>query len=279
MKNKLYVHPLFIILGVIMLALGEGLTFVFYIVTLLLHELGHSTVARRLGYKLNNFCLLPQGAVVSGNQQFFNYNDEVKIALAGPLVNVSLALICVAIWWLAPELYGISETFVMCNISTAIVNLLPVLPLDGGRVMVALFSKIKKRSLGIKLCNIFGYTLAGFFCVLFILSLFYLVNFTFLIFAIFIVVGIVSSGGDNMYITAFSKSVKQKGLARGINVKSVVVSETSTLASVLPLISGHNYYIVYVANEYLDIVATLHENDITELCSKHDLNTKICEVV
>ncbi len=262
-----------------MFALGEGFTFVFYVATLLLHELGHSSVARRLGYKLNNFCLLPQGAVVSGNQQFFNYNDEVKIALAGPLVNVSLALICVAIWWLAPELYNVTETFVMCNISTAIVNLLPVLPLDGGRVMVALFSKVKKRSLGIKLCNIFGYLLAGFFCVIFITSLFYIINFTFLIFAIFIVVGIVSSGGDNMYITAFTKSVKQKSLARGISVKSVVVSEKATLASVLPLISGHSYYIVYVANEYLDIVATLHENDITELCSRCDLNTKICEVV
>ena len=254
---------------------GQGLVFLNYLVTICLHELGHYTVSKRLGYRLNNFCLLPQGALVSGEDQFFSYTDEIKIALAGPLVNVFLCICTVSAWWICPLLYSYTEVFAFCNLSTALFNFLPILPLDGGRIVLAFSSSRKKRKAGLKFCNIFGFITAGIFVVLFVYSCFVLFNPTFLIIAIFIVVGIISSSKEFIYVNAFSKGVKQNLAKKGIRVKSVVINENASIVKLIPLLSGHEYNIVYVANDFFEITGVIHECEIENILETHGLSEPI----
>ena len=274
-KLKFYIHPLFILLGVFMFVWGKGLVFLNYLLTICLHETGHYMIAKRLGYRLNNFCLLPQGALLSGQEQFFSYTDEIKIALAGPLVNVFLCICTVAAWWICPILYVYSETFAFCNLSTALFNFFPILPLDGGRVVLAFASSKKKRKVGLIFCNVFGFIVSGILAALFVYSCFISINPTFLIIAIFIVVGIVSSSKEFVYVNAFSKGVKQKLAGKGIKVKSVVINENASISKLLPLLSGHDYNIVYISNDFFEITGVIHECEIENILEKFSLSEPI----
>ena len=166
--GKLKVHPLFIILCILSFVFGYANVFFVYIIAILLHEVGHSTMAKKLGYSLNNFCLLPQGALVYGYQKFRNPIDEIKIAAVGPIVNIILVILCLALWWLVPDIYSQTENWVFCNLGIAIFNLLPILPLDGGRIFLAFFTIRKKRKLGIIIVNILGIIISLFCFMVFI---------------------------------------------------------------------------------------------------------------
>jgi len=118
----------------------------------LLHELGHGVVAQRYGLKVKEIVLLPIGGIASLVGKPQSPTQEIAIAVAGPLVNVVLALALAAgVWFsggaanlsasaegLAPSWQTLLLMLTVGNASLAVFNLLPFFPLDGGRVLRAL---------------------------------------------------------------------------------------------------------------------------------------------
>ena len=95
-KIKVSVHPLFFAFGLYFAFTGKVFSFISFTIVAVIHEIGHSFVAARLGYRLEKITLMPYGCIISGKTQSFSYKDEVKIAFAGPLVN--LATVFVFFW-------------------------------------------------------------------------------------------------------------------------------------------------------------------------------------
>lgn len=132
--------------------------------TVLLHELGHAIMARRLGIETEKIVLYPIGGGAFLKELPEDASREIKIALAGPAVNFVLAaLAAVFIWggfndklpyllayFLEPNgnivVYDISligqmlVVFFLLNLLLGAFNLLPAFPLDGGRVLRAVLS-------------------------------------------------------------------------------------------------------------------------------------------
>ena len=92
---KLKIHPLFWLFGVYYALTGKIMMFVISTTVALLHELGHSFSADRLGYRLNSVTLMPYGAVVSGEESGLKAKDEIRIAFAGPLTNLAIGVVFV----------------------------------------------------------------------------------------------------------------------------------------------------------------------------------------
>src|ERR687889_237552 len=123
-------------------------------VCVLLHEFGHSLVAQRLGIEIQDITLLPIGGVARLKSLPERPWDEVKIAIAGPLVNVVLAPIFFAIALLlgaspldianivqgGNSLGQIFAYLGFINVSLVVFNLIPAFPLDGGRVLRSLLA-------------------------------------------------------------------------------------------------------------------------------------------
>lgn len=126
---------LFFVAGV----LGKGLI-AFAVV--LLHELAHVTAARRFGVHVSDVELLPFGGVSRmGSEVVFDPSKEVYVAAAGPATNLLLAGLGTAL-----KNYGLWDDdlgpfFLQCNLMVAAFNLLPALPLDGGRVFRAYLAR------------------------------------------------------------------------------------------------------------------------------------------
>lgn len=119
---------LFFVAGV----LGKGLI-AFMVV--LVHEFAHAAAARRLGVPVADVELLPFGGVTRmGGELVLDPTREVYVAAAGPASNLLMAAL-----GLAMKNYGLWDGelgpfFLQCNFLIAAFNLLPALPLDGGRV-------------------------------------------------------------------------------------------------------------------------------------------------
>lgn len=109
--------------------------------SLLLHELGHAVVAKREGMEIEGIVLWLFGGVAQFKGLFPSASAELRIALAGPAVSLAIGVAMLALGALAPlpaEVDGVVTWLGSINILLLVFNMLPALPLDGGRVLRAL---------------------------------------------------------------------------------------------------------------------------------------------
>jgi Zn-dependent protease/CBS domain-containing protein len=112
-----------------------------FFASLLLHELGHAIVARREGMEIDGITLWLFGGVARFKGMFPSGGAELRIALAGPAVSLFLGLLflgAAAALPLPDAVDGVVAWLGRINLILLGFNMLPALPLDGGRVLRAL---------------------------------------------------------------------------------------------------------------------------------------------
>jgi Zn-dependent protease/CBS domain-containing protein len=109
-----------------------------FFVSILLHELGHALEARREGMEIEGITLWLFGGVAQFKGMFPSAGAEFRIAIAGPLVSLVLGIGFLAISFFVrgeTAVDGVAFWLGAINMSLLLFNLLPALPLDGGRVL------------------------------------------------------------------------------------------------------------------------------------------------
>jgi Zn-dependent protease len=109
-----------------------------FFASLLLHELGHALQARRDGVEIEGINLWLFGGVAQFKGGFPSAGAEFRIAIAGPLVSFALGILftLVAVFAGLPNAVdGVVAWLGYINLILLVFNLLPALPLDGGRVL------------------------------------------------------------------------------------------------------------------------------------------------
>ena len=153
---RISAHPLFWALLGVSFWCGKGWEFVLTALSATIHEFGHAAAASRRGYALGKITLMPYGALIGDGAQEMSAKDECAVALAGPLTSLALSAAVPAAWWLFPDLYPYTQAIFLANASLLICNLLPIWPLDGGRVLYALLKRRNARPAAARLCKIVG---------------------------------------------------------------------------------------------------------------------------
>ena len=141
MKKRLL--PLALTLLLLLLPSKDLAAFFASIFALLLHETGHYVAARRRGFVPEGFSLTPFGATMSFDCGLSGADDLV-VTLAGPVANLLFCPLLVALWWVCPALYAPTKALFYADFFLAAYNLLPVVPFDGGRLLLALSSDKKR---------------------------------------------------------------------------------------------------------------------------------------
>ena len=232
----------FILLLFLALILESIHVYFLYVLFIILHELSHLFVARKLGYFPEKLKLTMFGASLEGFDDFL-LKDEIKIIFAGPVFNLLVVIFCYLMFWFYPESFEVLQDVLMVNLSILGFNLLPIFPLDAGRLVLC-FSSVKKgRIQGVK----FVKNLSMFFVVILfslsILSMFVVLNFALGFTAINLCVLLFESSKG----TSFKREVvfrkKLQRLNKGIVQKVVYVPSFYSNQLLLKFIDGEHYFI------------------------------------
>jgi Zn-dependent protease len=121
-------------IGLVTTLLTGGALFGFVV----LHELGHALAARYFGIRTDNITLYPFGGIAAIQRMPTEPKQELVIALAGPAVNLGLAVVFGTLWFTFGG-YALAVLFGI-NVVMALFNLTPAFPMDGGRVLRALLA-------------------------------------------------------------------------------------------------------------------------------------------
>ena len=115
-----------------------------FFVSIILHELGHSLVARHHGIAIASITLFVFGGVSQMKEEPRQARQELQIAIIGPVISLVLAAVFGVLSALAtpggePTGLGVVLTYLaLVNLLVAVFNMLPAFPLDGGRVLRAI---------------------------------------------------------------------------------------------------------------------------------------------
>jgi Zn-dependent protease len=190
-KIPVYIHWTFILIFPFVFWMGrelslgplayfwQSLTILALFACVLLHEFGHSLMARRFGVETEDIILTPIGGIARLERMPEKPRQELLVAIAGPLVNVAIALILLVLckliffsgeieWWYFKEsvrgMLSLGEaesdaTYILedsgiqmpiwkemlplmmvINITMVLFNMIPAFPMDGGRVLRALLA-------------------------------------------------------------------------------------------------------------------------------------------
>ncbi len=124
--------------------LGEGtywtmaaIAAVLFFASILAHELGHAVQARRDGMEIDGITLWLFGGVARFRGMFPSAGAEFRIAIAGPIVSLAIGVgfVLLSLVALPDAVDGVAAWLGYINLSVLVFNLLPALPLDGGRVL------------------------------------------------------------------------------------------------------------------------------------------------
>lgn len=111
-----------------------------FFASLILHELGHALQARRDGIAIDGITLWVFGGVARFRGRLPSAGAEFRVAVAGPVVSLALGLAFLAVALALPlpaTVDGVAFWLGQINLYLLVFNLLPALPLDGGRVLRA----------------------------------------------------------------------------------------------------------------------------------------------
>jgi Zn-dependent protease/CBS domain-containing protein len=228
-------HFTFILLLIFLVFIGIGdrqsgpMTAVYILAlfaSVLLHELGHTLVARHYGIRTTEIVMYPIGGV-SRPERIPKGREEFWIAISGPLVNALIAAGLFA--WLAtrhqfqpiellrdPTDANLAQRIATGNFLLFAFNLLPAYPMDGGRVLRSVLMLFKPEDEATRIAASAGQALAA------MLGLYGLLysNFIVVFVAMFIYIGASQEGA----------SVRGRLLTTGVPVRAAMITEFRTLS-------------------------------------------------
>lgn len=134
-RARAAVSPLFLCAAVLLPAINGKTWVLLFALAAFLHECGHLLALRLLRGRVEGLNFRLSGAEIRYRSGSLSYGGEVILALAGPGMNLLCALLAAAAARTHPD--GMLYRFIGCHLVLALFNLLPALPLDGGRVLQA----------------------------------------------------------------------------------------------------------------------------------------------
>ena len=140
--TRISAHPFLLLLPLLGLHLGLRTELTATMVALAVHEGAHLLAAQLAGVRVEKLRLMPfGGAILPGNIYALSPGQLLAVAAAGPTGNLAALTLAAALAHWGVLLPGEALLHLRVNLALMLFNLLPGLPLDGGRMLYALTSR------------------------------------------------------------------------------------------------------------------------------------------
>ncbi|WP_243734903.1 M50 family metallopeptidase [Paenibacillus turpanensis] len=263
-------HPLFVMMAALSMLTGFFMELITLFGIVLIHELGHVAAMRGFGWRVREIQLLPFGGVAETEESGGSMPvwEEIVVALAGPAQNVlmiGLAWCLQAAGWWGAEW---TAYFIQANALIALFNLLPVLPLDGGKLMQSFLSLwlqyYRALWLSVWISIIISAGVLGYGCYLWLtqgLPLNVMVIALFLIYSNYY-----NWRNIPYYFFRFllGREVRVKEwIARGVVAQPIAASQDRPMKDIVRLYMRERMHFVYVFNDMGNVQKVLPEQRLT----------------
>ena len=243
------------------------------------HELGHALTARKYGIKTRDIILLPIGGVARLEKMPDKPVQELWVALAGPAVNVVIAVVLALILYISGSFSPVSqfsntsasflERLMAVNIFLVLFNLIPAFPMDGGRVLRAVLATQMAYTKATQIAANLGQGIAVLFGIVG-----FLYNPFLLLIAIFIWIG----AGQETSMT------QMKSALSGIPVSQAMLTEFKTIDSgdtlhraIEMTLSGDQKDFPVIRNGSIEGILT--QSDLLAALSKHGKHLPVSDAM
>jgi stage IV sporulation protein FB len=276
----IYISKYLLLLVAVILITGHGgnLTAIFFI--FLIHEMSHVLTARLLKMKVDEIELLPFGGAVKIQSMFeLNPLHEILIAGAGPLSNILLLLLYfggIQMGWIHTAVPD--PDFVNINLLLAGFNLLPALPLDGGRILRAILTGQMGIKRSTQIASAMGLLLALMLATAGIYGLYYRVfNYSMFILAGFLVYSAAKERRNATYVMLKDITYKKESLRKegSLPIRNIAVLSSLPLKEVVKKFAPQRYHYIQVLDEQLKERGSLNESQIVNGLLDHGANTPV----
>ncbi|OKP83889.1 Zn-dependent protease [Paenibacillus helianthi] len=266
---ELSLHPLFVLIMLLSVITGQFLELLTLFTIVFIHELGHVCAALLCGVHVKSIQLLPFGGVaVMEDHGRLNATREIGIAVAGPLQNLLLILMAYGLQQAGYGSSGFLAYFIQANAIIGLFNLLPVLPLDGGKIFQATLSLLLPYYVTLLWCGRVSIA-ASLLVVLY--SILPLgtgggLRLNLLMIGAFLLYSNITDQRNLPYrFVSFlmnREAVYERYRQSGSAVRPIVAFSAKPLDDILRLFKRNHYHFIYVMNEEKTIVAVVPEQKL-----------------
>jgi len=236
-----------------------------------LHELGHAYAASFFGIKTRDIVLYPFGGIASITS-LPHARGELVIALAGPLVNVLLAIILFfCLDYSEILLPDILAKLFIANIALVLFNLIPAIPMDGGRVLRALLLIG-----GVKSATAIASRVSQCISIIFAMIAIYFGRFDLLLVAVVVFLGAVQEQVQTQTMRAVVGRSVADAMIDAKRLESFTYATTVHDALMLALKSLQEYFPLLQGDKLRGIVS---KEDLVQFAATQEANSYLREIV
>ncbi|TYQ16085.1 UNVERIFIED_CONTAM: stage IV sporulation protein FB [Acetivibrio alkalicellulosi] len=268
---------LFILVVLVSMIYFEYFTeYVLLIFIMTVHEMAHILAAKLMKVKLYSLNILPMGLNAVIEDKYLSFRQSFIINISGPVGNVLLMFIFYVIGTYYLSFSNNVLFFIYANLSLVVFNLLPVLPLDGGRILkdflvlkIGLYkaSKVLRRvsllfSISVLIVGCFQYFTSKF-------------NFSFIMVVVYLLFLLKQDKGEVALMNIKNLSYRRSRLLKkGVYpVRELAVIKTMSLGELIKSMDFDRFHIIYVLNQNMKIIGVLTEQEVLDNIIKY--NTQI----
>ena len=265
MIPRIKCSPFFALLCLLCIASGNIVIFLIYMLAVFSHECAHCVMANMLGCKVCSIELMPYGcrAEIIG---IVSHSDEMKIALAGPVFSL--------IAYMGTKVTGLEGLNELsdANMYIAMVNMLPVYPLDGGRVLGAALEIADIRlpywantvlDIALSIALIFIGCMAE--------------NPTVTVFGVFLLLSLKRT--EERKASNYLKRAGALASCRPVRVRHIALSENATLSEAISYSGGGRYTVITALDVDMRETGSLDSGCLNELAAIYGCDKKIRDVL
>lgn len=246
------IHPLFLLTCGAYVLYGQGTLLLAYLIALLLHEAGHYFIARRFRLPVSLLEITPFGGAMQIDlAEGLSPGKSFLLSSGGIIANAAL-LLCSLFCLFTPLFSVFMLSFTLANLSMLLINLLPFLPLDGGRMLLALLSCKLERPPAFRLLLILG-RVAALFMIVYPLSIAIAqgeYHFSLLVLGCYLLYAsaLEEKHTSSRYLAALiSRRLKfERGTA--LSVQHLCVPSDLSLHALLPQLAPNAYHLVEIVD-------------------------------
>ncbi|ABO51049.1 peptidase M50 [Desulforamulus reducens MI-1] len=245
----------------------------------LFHELAHTLVAKFMGVRVIDIEILPFGGVARmGGEMSVEPGKEVAVAMAGPASNVLLIGLAMGLKNLGIWSNELGPFFLQINVMLALFNLLPALPLDGGRILRSLLATHVGVSQATLTAARIGQVVAvAVICLGIMGFLQRIVGLDVIIIAFFVLYAATKEKNMAPYLFVRHLAQKKEELIQAgiLPVEQLVVREDVPLKEIVRLFVPQKFHLILLLNNQMNYLGQISEVQVVDALFDQGMETPI----